>query len=178
MNIAALLNLSFFDAFLLVFVLVFVVYGFLKGIIRMIGELVGFLVGIWVAGHYFMTVYEWTRSLYAGYENVGLGVSFLLLLIISQKIISIGVAVLDKFFNFLAIIPFFGLINRAAGALFGFLLSGAMLGILIYFASRYSLGFSFDKFLVNAKIAPFLLKFGEFVSPLLPQVLRELHSLL
>ena len=100
MNIDTLVNLNFFDAFLLVFVLVFVIYGFLKGIIRMIGELVGFLAGIWVAGHFFIPLYEWTRSLYAGYENVGLAVSFILLLVVTQKVISIGVGVLDKFFNF------------------------------------------------------------------------------
>ncbi|OGF28682.1 hypothetical protein A2477_00615 [Candidatus Falkowbacteria bacterium RIFOXYC2_FULL_47_12] len=171
-------NISVFDAVLIFFIAGFTVYGFFKGIIRMAGELVGYLVGIYLAGHYFELFYEWTRSLYLGYENIGRLVSFLILLFIVRKLVTLGVYLIDRFFDIIAIIPFFGLINRFAGAVFGFLSVSIVLGIVIYFASRYSIGFSIDKFLVGSSIAKFLLHFGEFVSPLLPGLLRNLHSLL
>ncbi|MFH1326230.1 MAG: CvpA family protein [Candidatus Falkowbacteria bacterium] len=171
-------DLGVYDAILIVIILGFTVYGFLKGIIRMMGELIGYIVGIWVAGHYFIPFYEWTQSIYMSNESAGHAISFLLLLFIARKIVMLLVIALDRFFNFIAIIPFFGLVNRLAGALFGFFTVNIVLGILIYFASRYSLGFSFDKFLVDSNIVPYLLRFGEFFSPLLPEVFRQLHSLL
>jgi uncharacterized membrane protein required for colicin V production len=171
-------SVGVFDAVLIFFIAGFTVYGFFKGIIRMAGELVGYLVGIYIAGHYFELFYEWTQSLYLGYENIGRLISFLLLLFIVRKLVTLGVYLIDRFFDIISIIPFFGLINRFAGALFGFLSITIVLGVAIYFASRYSIGFSVDKFLVSSAIAKFLLHFGEFVSPLLPGILRNLHSLL
>lgn len=171
-------SIGVLDAVLIFFIAGFTVYGFFKGIIRMAGELAGYLVGIYIAGHYFEVFYEWTRSLYVGYENIGRLVSFLILLFIVRKLVVLGVYLIDRFFDIISIIPFFGLVNRFAGALFGFLSVTIVLGIVIYFASRYSIGFSVDKFLVDSSIAKFLLHFGEFVSPLLPEILRQLHSLL
>lgn len=171
-------NISIFDAVLIFLLVGFSVYGFLKGIIRMAGELAGYLIGIYIAGHYFIPFYNWTQSLYMGYENVGRLVSFLLLLFITRKLVVLAVVMIDKFFNILSIIPFLGIINRFAGAVFGFLSAGVVIGMLIYLASRYSLGFGFDKLLVDSSLAKFLLAFGEFVSPLLPAIFRELHSLL
>jgi len=173
-----LTNINFYDAILIVLVLGFTIYGFLKGIIRMLGELLGYLIGIWVAGHYFIPFYNWTQSLYLGNENVGRIISFLILLFVVRKLVTWAVIALDKFFNFIAIIPFFGLVNRLAGALFGFLAVTVVLGTLIYFASRYSLGFGFDKWLIESVVVKTLLPFGEFISPLLPAVLKELHSLI
>ena len=178
-NITAIFsNIGIFDAVLIFLLAAFTVYGFLKGIIRMAGELAGYLIGIYIAGHYFIPFYNWTSSLYLGYENIGRLISFLLLLFIVRKLVVLVVVLIDKFFNIISIIPFLGLINRFAGAVFGFLSAGVVLGILIYFASRYSVGFGFDKLLVDSVIAKFLLAFGEFVSPLLPAIFRELHSLL
>lgn len=169
---------NIFDSVLIFIVFAFTVYGFLKGIIKTAGELAGSLIGIYIAGHYFGVFYEWTKSLYLGHENVGYVISFFLLLFLVKKFISLLVIIIDKFFDILSIIPFFGLINHLAGAIFGFITINIVLGMLIYMASRYSLGFAADKLLVNSYIANLLLKFAEFISPLLPEILRGLHSLL
>ncbi|MFA5318451.1 MAG: CvpA family protein [Patescibacteria group bacterium] len=171
-------NIGLLDAILIIFILAATVYGFMKGIIRMAGNFLGVLIGIWAAGHYFVVFYSWTESLYLGYENAGLAISFLLILAVTRKIVSFFVMLTDKFVGFINIIPFLGLINRIVGALLGFLTAGIFLGVTIYFLSRYSLGFSIDKILANSSLAKFLFSFGEFTSPLLPEVLRQLHSLL
>ncbi|MEK7067494.1 MAG: CvpA family protein [Patescibacteria group bacterium] len=171
-------TVNLFDAILIVLVLTATAYGFLKGIIRMLGDLTGVLIGIWVAGNYFLPFYEWTHSMYLGNANIGKAISFLLLLALTSKLISLAVMVLDRFINFINIIPFFWTINRFAGSLVGFLTSSIFLGIAIYFLSRYSIGFGFDKLLVGSKIAKGLFRFGEFFSPLLPEILRQLHSLI
>ena len=176
--LSTLAHINWFDAILIVIVLGATIYGFLKGIIRMVGDFVGVLVGVWVAGNYFLPFYDWTQSLYLGNANVGKTISFLLLLAITRKLISLAVMMLDKFINFISIIPFFWTINRLAGAVLGFLTVSLSLGIIIYFLSRYSLGFGFDKILVNSTIAKLLLHFGEFFSPLLPEILRQVHSLI
>ena len=176
--INTLTDIGFYDAILLIAILGFTIYGFLKGIIRMVGELLGYLVGIWVASHYFISFYGWTESLYMGYENAGRAISFLILLCIVRKLVVWLVVGLDRFFDFISIIPLFGMINRLAGAVFGFLSVTMVLGVLIFFVSRYSLGFGFDKWLVDSTIVGMLLPFGEFVSPLLPAVFKELHSLI
>jgi len=169
---------SLFDVALIFLIAAFTVYGFLKGIIIMIGELIGYLVGVYIAGNYFMQFYEWTQSMYLGHENIGRVLSFLILLFIVRKIVVFLVMIIDRFIDILSIIPFVGLINRLAGAIFGFLTASIFFGVLIYLASRYSLGFFADKLLVSSNIAKFLLKFGEFISPLLPEILRSLNSLL
>ena len=171
-------NVGVFDAALIFLIAAFTVYGFLKGIIIMIGELIGYLVGVYIAGNYFMQFYEWTQSMYLGHENIGRVLSFLILLFIVRKIVVFLVMIIDRFIDILSIIPFVGLINRLAGAIFGFLTASIFFGVLIYLASRYSLGFFADKLLVSSNIAKFLLKFGEFISPLLPEILRSLNSLL
>ncbi len=173
-----LFNVGIFDAVIILLIAGFTIYGFLKGIVKMAGDLFGILVGVWTAGHYFIPFYNWTESLYMGHENAGKVISFLLLLAITRKVISLAVAAIDKFIGFINIIPFLGLINRMAGALLGFLSGAIFFGVLIYFLSRYSLGFGFDKILVESSFSKFLLAFGEFVSPLLPEVLRQLHSLI
>jgi len=171
-------NIGIFDAILILIIFIFTTYGFMKGIIKMIGDLAGSLIGIYVAGHYFSGFYNWTQSLYLGHQNVGLVISFLILLLVVRKLVLLIVILIDKFFDILAIIPFFSLINRLAGAIFGFLTINITLGVLIYMVSRYSLGFLADKLLISSNIAKLLLAFGEFVSPLLPEILRGLHSLL
>ncbi|PIR92451.1 hypothetical protein COU01_01655 [Candidatus Falkowbacteria bacterium CG10_big_fil_rev_8_21_14_0_10_44_15] len=178
MDLAILSGINLFDAVLIVLVLAAAVYGFWKGIIRMIGDLVGVLIGIWVAGNYFLLFYDWTQSLYLGNANVGKAISFLLLLAVTRKLVSLAVALLDRLLNFISIIPFFWTINRIAGAAVGFLTTSIFLGIAVYFLSRYSIGFGFDKLLVSSKVAKLLLRFGEFFSPLLPEILRQLHSLI
>src|SRR3989344_1789337 len=136
MDLAILSGINLFDAVVIVLVLAAAVYGFWKGIIRMIWNLVGVLIGIWVAGNYFLLFYDWTQSLYLGNANVGKAVSFLLLLAVTRKLVSLAVVLLDRFLNFISIIPFFWTINRIAGAAV------------------------------------------EFFSPLLPEILRQLHSLI
>src|SRR3989338_2863358 len=138
-------NIGILDAALIFLVAGFTVYGFWQGIIKMAGELIGYVAGIYIAGHYFIPFYEWTHSLYLGYENIGRLASFLLLLLIVRKLVVLAVLIIDRFFDIISIIPFFGLVNRLAGAVFGFVTVGVVLGVLIYFASRYSIGFGFDK---------------------------------
>lgn len=169
---------SWLDAVLVFLIVGFTVYGFLKGIIRMAGELAGFVIGIWVAGHYFIPFFNWTQSLYMGYDEAGRAVSFIVLILIVRKLVVLAVVLIDKFFNFVGLIPFFSLINRTAGALFGFVSVVMVLGILTFFVSRYSAGFGFDKMLVESSMPRVLIPVGEFFSPLLPRTVEEMHSLL
>lgn len=166
------------DAVLVLLIVGFTVYGFLKGIIQMAGELAGYVLGIWVAGNYFIPFFNWTQSLYLGYDEAGRAISFIVLILLTRKLVVLAVVIIDKFFNFIGLIPFFSLINRTAGALFGFVSVIMVLGILTYFVSRYSAGFEFDKLLVNSSVPRVLIPIGEFFSPLLPEAIKQAHSLL
>lgn len=166
------------DAALAFLIVGFTVYGFLKGIIQMIGELAGYVLGIWVAGQYFIPFFEWTQSLYMGYDEAGRAISFIVLILITRKLVVLAVLLIDKFFNFIGLIPFFSLVNRTAGALFGFVSILMVLGVLTYFVSRYSVGFGFDKMLVASSVPQVLIPIGEFFSPLLPEAVERVHSLL
>jgi len=126
-------NAGLLDIILMILILVATVHGFMKGIIRMVGNFLGVLIGIWAAGYYFVTFYNWTESLYMGYENAGLAISFLLILAVTRKIVSFFVMLVDRFIGFYKYYSFLGLVNRMAGAIFGFLTSGLFLGIIIYF---------------------------------------------
>jgi hypothetical protein len=61
----------------------------------------------------------------------------------------------------------------------GFVLGGLSLGLILFVASRYTLIDSLiGKWMVNSKVAPFLIKFVDVLKPLLPEVLKKLQSLI
>ncbi|KKQ62039.1 MAG: Colicin V production protein [Parcubacteria group bacterium GW2011_GWE2_38_18] len=167
-----------FDIGLIIILAGFVFYGLFFGLIRTIGALLGMLIGIWVAGMYYVTVAGWFKNLFFGYDSVGKLITFLVIFILVSSLIKFAFMMLDKAFDFLAIIPFLKTINRLAGAVFGLVLGGFMLGFVFYIFLGFPIvGTLLGKLSANSKVVPYLLKFVEILKPFLPEVLKRIKLL-
>ncbi|MFH0951543.1 MAG: CvpA family protein [bacterium] len=168
-----------FDAVLLLALAGFVFYGLFFGLIRTLGSLVGVVVGAWAAGQWYLDFYGWTTNLFFGHENLGKIISFIIVFVLVNRLVGFLFVLLDKFFHLLTIIPFLKTINRLAGAIFGFIEGSLILGLLLYVASRYTLVDHWTaKLLAGSKMAPWLLKFTDILTPLLPELLKQLKSII
>ena len=84
----------------------------------------------------------------------------------------------NKIFHLISIIPFTKSLNRLLGALFGFLEGSLVLGLSLYFISRFTISDWFAEVLLASKVAYWLIKMAAILTPLLPVLLRQLQSVI
>lgn len=167
------------DVILLIFLAGFVFYGLFFGLIRTAGSLLGVIVGALLASRWYLLVFEWAQDLFFGWNNSGKVLTFIILFTIINRLVCFIFAMIDRTFHLISIIPFLKTINRLAGAVLGFILGGLSLGLILYVASRYTIIDSlFGKWMVDSRVAPFLIKFVDVLKPLLPEMLKKLQSLI
>lgn len=173
------INWPVVDIILLLALAGFVFYGLWFGLIKAVGSLAGAVAGIWAAGQFYLMVFAWLKPLAFGYDSLGKVIVFILILTLVNRLVCLLFAILDKTFHLIAIIPFLKTINRLGGALLGFIEGGLVLGLILYAAGKYlpeSLWLTAG--LKKSQLTPHLLNFGNFVVPLLPEVMRKLKSVL
>jgi uncharacterized membrane protein required for colicin V production len=171
--------MGIFDVILLIILAGFVFYGLFFGLVKTLGSLFGVIVGAFVAGHFYLQVFSWIEPMAFGLNNLGKVVVFLILFSIANRLTGFVFGLIDRVFDVISIIPFLKTINRLAGAVLGLLLGGLVLGLVLYVAARYAIiGNFFGDWLVNSQVAPPLIKFASVLTPLLPEVLKKLQSLI
>lgn len=167
------------DVIIILFLAGFVFYGLFFGFIKMIGYLVGLIAGSWVASHFYLIFYQWFKWLFFGYENVGKVISFIIVLVIVSRLVGIGFYLIEKIFNVISIIPFVKGINKILGAVFGLIEGTFTFGLIIYVASRYAFVDTFlGKQLSTSVISPLLMKLVNILTPLFPEALKMLKSII
>ena len=167
------------DVILTIILFGFVFYGLFFVLIKTLGSLVGVVVGAFIASHFYIIVFGWAENLFFGYNNLGKVICFMVLFAISNRLICLIFALLDKTFHIISIIPFLKTINRLAGAILGFIEGGLVLGLILYVVARYSfIGHWIGDWLAGSQLAPFLLKFANILLPLLPEVLKKIQGII
>jgi uncharacterized membrane protein required for colicin V production len=171
--------MSIFDIILLLIIAGFVFNGLSKGLIRLLGNLVGLIVGAFIASHFYLTFFEWSKHLLKGYDNIGKVLSFIIIFTVSAKVTDWVFVWIEKLFDLVSFIPFTKLINRLLGAVLGLVEGSLFLGLIIFVSSRYAIiGSLFGDQLLTSKISPLLLKVVSIIMPVLPQALKALQSIL
>ena len=171
--------MSIVDIVLLLVLAGFVFYGLFFGLIKTVGSLAGIVVGAFVASRIYLMVFSWIKPLAFGHDAWGISITFMLCFTIINRLVNLGFALLNKAFNLISIIPFLKTINRLGGAVFGFLEGGLVLGLMLYVTVRYIPGGGwFFSQLKGSKLAPFLLDYSKLLVPLLPEILRQLKSVI
>ena len=166
------------DTILLICWFGFIFYGFFFGLIRTFGALVGVIVATVLTSRFYLLFADWTQGLFFGHDNLGKIVIFVITFSLIQKIVSFAFNLLDSAFNILSIIPFLKTINRLAGAILGIAVGGFTIGLILYISSKYTFIDSwFGKWLLDSQIAPILLKFSDFLLPLMPEMLKKIEGL-
>jgi membrane protein required for colicin V production len=167
------------DVVLLLIIAGFVFYGLFFGLIRTIGSLIGLILGVWLAAIFYQPAFGVLKNLAFGFDAIGKVMTFFIIFTIVNRIVVLLFALLDRTFDFFSIIPFLKTINKVAGAAFGLVEGGILLGFSLYIIKNFSvLSKLLDNFSEGSKIIPYLMKFVEILTPVFPQLLNQLTKII
>ena len=168
------------DYILLAILAYFFLWGLRKGLIMAVGSIIGLAAAAVVASRYFQVVAD-KFAPYLGLEgspNTAKIIAFIALLILVNRAVILLVAIVARAYNVLAVVPGLKLGNRLLGAALGLIEGAVMLGLVIYFASRFPFGNYVEQFLADSKVAPIVLSVSAVVQPLLPEAIRQIKGLI
>lgn len=165
------------DIAILVLLLAFVCYGWKFGFVHTAGGMIGALVSIFIA----MKLYEpFSNSqygmLFGGSSNLGKIVSFGVIFFALTRVIGIVIWIIDKFTNFLSVIPFVESANKLIGSILGFFEGVIIIAGIVYVAGKYPIAESFGVSLANSKIASTMNVVVRVFEPLFPSWVSRLES--
>lgn len=167
------------DVILLIILSGFVFYGLFFGIIRTAGLFVGVIIATFFASRLYLPASGWVDGLFAGYDNLGRVLVFLILFIIINRLVGLAFYIIDRFFCVFSIIPFVKTANRLGGAALGLITGSFFLGVILYVISKYALlDVWIGQWLVDSRLAPVFLKWARLALPLLPEMLKKLNSII
>lgn len=167
------------DITLIVFLSGFVFYGIYAGLVKMLGYLFGLIAGTWAASHYYAQAYSYTNWLFFNHQALGNIICFLVIFALVSKLVQMLFMLLDRVVHILSIIPFLGAINRLLGGVFGLIEGIFVLGLILFIASKYVIINSMlGNVLSASQFAPELLKATKVLSPLFPDTLKMLQSII
>lgn len=166
------------DIILLIILGGFVLYGVWVGLIQAFGSVVGVIFGAAVAGHYFERLALWANGKFSGDLNVEKIIAFILIFILVNRLIGLVFYIIGRIFKFISVIPFLSSINRLAGAAFGLIEGGVVMGLSVYIAVRLPFGGWVFSQLQTSEVAKYLVKIGDFTAPLLPRAVQILQQII
>lgn len=163
------------DVVLLIALGGFMLAGLWFGVIHLIGSLVGLSLGAFVAGRFYPQ-FAVVVALFAGEGNLAKVISFILLFIVTTKLIGLAFHLLEKVFNFVAVIPFLKTFEHLLGAVLGLIEGILILGLAVYFAGKFPIASASEGLLAGSWMARLLNIIGGLLAPLLPKAVQALQS--
>lgn len=166
--------MTFFDLILILILFGFIWFGFWNGLIRTLGGIIGIILSIFIASRWY-EVLALKILPFLG-ENLSLArlLSFLIIFAVVQFIVICLLKIINKVFN----LPILKTLNRLAGAVFGLIEGGLILGLVLYFSTKFFLGGSWLDIINDSNIARPLVGFGKILLPFIPEVLKQIKSLM
>jgi len=169
--------MSLFDLILLLIIFGFIWFGFWFGLISTVGGLIGLVLGIILASRWYGILALKLIPLGLS-QNLAKIAAFLILFIAIRLVVGLIFKFLDKIFNFISIIPFLKTINRLAGAILGLIEGGLIVGLILFFSTKFPLGQGWSKILTESKFAASLIKFAKILLPLIPAAIKQIQSVI
>jgi len=166
------------DLILIVSLFISFLTGFWRGLIKSLGAFVGLIVGVFIAGVFYTDLAIWVSEYLSWSEKILNVIAYIVILIITAKVVDIIFRLLDKTFKFFAVIPFLKTVNRLAGGAFGLLQGVILLGLGLFIYSKYAFWGLLDNQIIKSQIAPMLIFLVKFLLLLLPENLKEIEGLL
>ncbi len=166
--------MTFFDLILLLVLIGFVWFGFWNGLIRTAGGIIGVILAVFVASRWYESLALKFLPFLGDNSNLARLLAFLVVFAITQFIIISLLKVINKIFSF----PILKILNRLAGAVFGLIEGGLLIGLVLYFSTKFPLSESWLALLNNSNIAQPLIGFGKILLPFIPEALKQIKSLI
>jgi membrane protein required for colicin V production len=162
------------DIVIIIVVVLFALSGLKSGFIKTLGSLLGTVLGVYVAGHYYAPLTDLLIRFTGWSPNFIRIVVFLLLFIISNRLIGLVFWFVNKLLGVITSLPFLSTIDHILGALVGVIEGVLVVGIAIFFITRFPPSENFMTKLGESKLAPRAVQAASFLWPLLPKELIDL----
>jgi len=152
-------------------------FGLWFGLIHTLGSVVGTFGGAFFAGLGYDALANWLTQVF-GNPNLMKIFAFIFIFIIFNRLIGFGFYVLDKIFNFLTFVPFLKTINRLLGGVLGFFEGILVIGLSLFIISRFPVSDWFTQVLQVSSLAPWFIAVSVILQLMLPELLRQLKSVI
>ncbi len=162
------------DIVIIVVVALFALSGLRSGLIKTLGSLLGTVLGVYVAGRYYTPLTDLLIGFTGWSPNFIRIVVFLLLFIISNRLIGLIFWFIDKAVGIVTRLPFLSTIDKILGGIVGVIEGILVVGIAIFFITRYPPSSGFMTKLGESRMAPKAMQAASFLWPLLPKELVDL----
>lgn len=169
--------MTFFDLILILVLFGFIWFGFWYGFVYGLGGIIGIVFGAVLASRWYAPLAKSLLFLFGGNLNLAKVICFIVLFIILWRLIHLLFKLLDRIINFISFIPFLKAINRLAGAILGFLEGALIVGLILFFISRFPIG-RVAELIANSELAQFLVRIAKILWPLLPLTLRQIRGII
>ena len=164
------------DLILVLILFFFTVSGLRFGLIHTLGALIGTVVGVLVAGNYYEQGAEVIKGPLLGNENLARVIAFIIIFVLSSRLVGLVFWIIDRAFKLISIIPFLKSINRLGGAILGFIEGAVVLGIVLIFIDKFPYAENIIPAIEGSSVAQWLLGYGKILAPLLPEAVKLIES--
>ncbi|TSC84865.1 MAG: membrane protein required for colicin V production [Parcubacteria group bacterium Gr01-1014_13] len=168
--------MSIFDIVLLVIIASFSLFGLWFGLIHTLGSLIGTVFGVYLASRFYEPVASWIINFSGWNQNYIKVIVFVITFLLITRIVGFVFWIMEKFLMIFTRMPFIHGLDRIMGAIFGALEGAVVLGVSLFFISRFPISLTFMQGLGESKIAPALVKLASILIPLFPEAFRLLRS--
>ena len=168
--------MSIFDMALLIIISGFALFGLWFGLVHTLGSLIGTVFGVYLASRYYEPVANWIISFSGWGQNYVKVIIFIVSFLLITRLVGFIFWIMEKFLTIFTRMPFVHGLDRLLGAIFGVLEGAVVVGVSLYFISRFPISLSFMDGLAHSQLAPPLVKIASILVPLLPEALRLLRS--
>ncbi|MDD3102220.1 MAG: CvpA family protein [Patescibacteria group bacterium] len=170
--------MTFFDLVLLLVLFGFIWFNFWQGLVTSLGGIISLILGVTFATRWYDIIASNFLVSIIHNQNISRLIAFILIFIIARFIVILIFKIINKIFDLLSLIPFLQPINHLGGGIFGLIEGGLSIGLVLDFLSKFPWGNWLAKLLASSNIAPILVKFSHILSPLLPEVFKQIKSLI
>ncbi|MCX6782154.1 MAG: CvpA family protein [Candidatus Magasanikbacteria bacterium] len=168
--------MSFFDILLVLIIVGFGLVGLWLGLVQTIGSLIGTILGVYLAFRFYSPVAVWIMSITGWQGNITKVVVFIVSFVVINRLVGLVFWLLNKFLGIFTKLPFINSANKLLGLIFGLIEGALVVGVALYFISRFPLGAKFMAALAASKIAPHLDSLISVLKPFIPDAIKLIKS--
>ncbi len=165
-----------FDIILLVVLIGFALFGLWFGLVHTIGSLIGTAFGVYLASRYYEPLANWIINFTSWDQNYVKVIIFVLTFILIARLVGFVFWIMEKVLLIFTRLPFIHGLDKLLGMVFGVVEGAVVIGVSLFFISRFPISLTFMDGLAHSQLAPPLVRLAGILIPLFPEALRMLRS--
>lgn len=165
--------MPFFDLVLIIIVAGFALFGFWFGLVHTLGSLFGTVLGVYLASRYYVPAAEWLMKTTGWSNNVASIIMFIIAFIVINRLVGFAFFLVDRLFSIVTRLPFISGLNRMLGTIFGAFEGVFVVGIVLFFISKFPVNEAFMGAMNNSRLAAFCISTASILWPLIADTVKN-----